>query len=188
MHESGATAEPILVVMGVSGCGKSTVGAALAGRLGWTYTEGDDFHPQANLDKMRAGKPLDDADRAPWLAAIADWMDAQAHARQPGVIGCSALKRRYRDVLRANHPQVWFLYLRVPREILQRRLETRHHDYMPASLLDSQLATLEEPGHDEPRTLTVDAGNGVDATVDALMHHLHAAHVQIEENRMASLA
>src|SRR5690348_10406072 len=188
MREPGATAEPILVVMGVSGCGKSTVGAALAARLGWTYTEGDDFHPQANVDKMRAGKPLGDADRQPWLAAIARWMDSQADSQQPGVIGCSALKRRYRDFLRGDRPQVWFLYLRVPRGTLQRRLETRRHEYMPASLLDSQLATLEEPGHDEPRTITVDAGDALDATVDALMHHLHAAHVPIEEQPMASPA
>jgi carbohydrate kinase (thermoresistant glucokinase family) len=188
MREPGATAEPILVVMGVSGCGKSTVGAALAGRLGWTYTEGDDFHPQANVDKMRAGKPLDDADRQPWLAAIARWMDGQANSQRPGVIGCSALKRRYRDFLRANHPQVWFLYLRVPREILQRRLEKRHHEYMPASLLDSQLATLEEPDQDEPRTIIVEAGGALDATVAALMHHLHAARVPIEEQSMASPA
>jgi gluconokinase len=93
------------------------------------------------------------------------------------VIACSALKRRYRDFLRENRPQVWFLYLRVSREVLQRRLEARHHDYMPASLLDSQLATLEEPAQDEPHTLGVDADGGVDATVDALLHHLHSAHL-----------
>lgn len=177
----------MLVVMGVSGCGKSTVGGALAARLGWTYSEGDAFHPRANVDKMRAGKPLDDADRQPWLAAIARWMDTQADSRRPGVIGCSSLKRAYRDFLREGRPQVWFLYLRVPRETLQRRLETRHHEYMPASLLDSQLATLEEPTHDEPRTVTVDAADGLDATVDALMHHLAAKRL-IEENRMTSLA
>lgn len=177
----------MLVVMGVSGCGKSTLGAALAARLGWTYTEGDAFHPQANIAKMRAGKPLDDADRQPWLAAIARWMDTQAEMRHPGVIGCSSLKRTYRDFLREDRPQVWFLYLRVPRETLQRRLEARHHEYMPASLLDSQLATLEEPARGEPRTLIVEADGGLDATVDALMHHL-AAKGLIEENRMASLA
>jgi carbohydrate kinase (thermoresistant glucokinase family) len=177
----------MLVVMGVAGCGKSTIGRALAARLGWPYMEGDDFHPRANIAKMRAGNPLDDADRAPWLAAIADWMDAQANARRPGVIGCSALKRRYRDVLRESRPQVWFVYLRVPREILQRRLETRHHEYMPASLLDSQLATLEEPARDEARTITVDAGNGVDATMDALMHH-PMTRCLVEENRMTSPA
>ena len=104
MREPGSTARPMLVVMGVSGCGKSTVGAALAARLGWTYTEGDAFHPQANIAKMRAGKPLDDADRQPWLAAIARWMDTQAEMRHPGVIGCSSLKRTYRDFLREDRP------------------------------------------------------------------------------------
>jgi gluconokinase len=174
MRDSGVTSEPILVVMGVAGCGKSTVGDALAARLGWRYAEGDDFHPQANVDKMRAGKPLDDADRRPWLSAIADWMDGQAGARRPGVIACSALKRRYRDFLREGRPQVWFLYLRVPREVLQRRLRDRHHDYMPASLLDSQLATLEEPMRDEPRCITLDAADGVPATLEAALQALRA--------------
>lgn len=178
---------PMLVIMGVSGSGKTTVGRALAARLGWTYTEGDDFHPQANVDKMRTGQPLDDADRQPWLFAIADWMDAQARANRSGVIGCSALKRRYRDFLRDGREQVWFLYLRVPREALQKRVETRHHEYMPASLLDSQLATLEEPSADEPHAIAVDAGDRVDATVDALVHHL-ATRRLIEENRMTSPA
>ncbi|HET9834790.1 MAG TPA: gluconokinase [Rhodanobacteraceae bacterium] len=164
-----AARHPMLVIMGVSGSGKSTVGDALATRMGWPYTEGDAFHPQANIAKMAAGKPLDDADRQPWLAAIADWMDVQAQAKQPGVIGCSALKRRYRDFLRKNRPQVWFLYLRVPRGILQRRLETRHHEYMPPSLLDSQLATLEEPASDEPRCIALDAADGVQSTLAAAL-------------------
>jgi gluconokinase len=169
-----ATDHAMLVIMGVAGCGKSTVGSALAARLGWHYMEGDAFHSRANVAKMAAGKPLDDADRQPWLAAIADWMDAQAQARRPGVIGCSALKRRYRDFLRERRPQVWFLYLRVPRETLQRRLETRHHEYMPASLLDSQLATLEEPMRDEPRCITLDAANDLQATLDAALQALRA--------------
>lgn len=169
-----ATDHPMLVIMGVSGCGKSTIGRALAARLGWTYTEGDDFHPQANMDKMRAGQPLDDADRQPWLAAIADRVDAEAQTGCPGVIGCSALKRRYRDFLREGRAQVWFLYLRVPRETLQRRLETRHHEYMPASLLDSQLATLEEPAAGEPRCITLDAAGDVPAVVDGAVRALRA--------------
>ena len=187
MREWDATTSPIIVVMGVAGCGKSTIGSALAARLGWPYQEGDDFHPPANVAKMRAGKPLDDADRQPWLAGIAHWMDARMHSRRPAVIGCSALKRSYRDFLREGRPQVWFLYLRVPRETLQQRVQARCHEYMPASLLDSQLATLEEPTHDEPRAIIINAGNSVDATVDALMHHLMAKHL-IEENRMTSLA
>lgn len=169
-----AAAHPMLVIMGVSGCGKSTVGGALAARLGWRYTEGDAFHPPANVAKMAAGKPLDDADRQPWLAAIAAWMDTQAQASRPGVIGCSALKRRYRDFLREGRPQVWFLYLRVPRGILQQRLQTRHHEYMPASLLDGQLATLEEPAPDELRCITLDAIDDVPATVGAALQRLRA--------------
>lgn len=169
---ASATARPMLVIIGVSGCGKSTVGSALARRLGWSYTEGDAFHPPANMDKMRAGKPLDDADRQPWLAAIAGWMDARWNAQRPGVIGCSALKRRYRDFLREGRPQVWFLYLRVPRETLQRRLETRRHEYMPASLLDSQLATLQEPAQDEPRCILLDGADDGASIVDAALRAL----------------
>lgn len=172
MRESGFTAQPMLVVMGVAGCGKSTVGSALAARLDWKYTEGDTFHPPANVDKMRAGKPLDDADRQPWLAAIARWMDAQADLKHPGVIGCSSLKRSYRDFLRDNRPQVWFIYLRVPREILQERVKTRTHEYMPASLLDSQLATLEAPMRDEPRCITLDGADDLPTTVEAALHAL----------------
>jgi gluconokinase len=172
---ASANRHPILVIMGVAGCGKSTIGSTLATRLGWPYQEGDDFHPPANVAKMRAGKPLDDADRQPWLAAIAGWMDAQMHSRQPAVIGCSALKRAYRDLLRAGHPQVWFVYLRVPRETLQRRVSARQHEYMPASLLDSQLATLEEPARDEPRCITLDAIGNVELTVEAARRAL-AAH------------
>lgn len=182
---ASAAACPILVIMGVSGSGKSTIGGALAAQLGWRYTEGDDFHPPANVAKMRAGKPLDDADRQPWLAAIARWMDAQVQLRKPGVIGCSALKRAYRDLLRAGRRQVWFLYLRVSRGTLQQRVTTRHHEYMPASLLDSQLATLEEPGRDEPRCITLDADAGAAAIVEAALHALavHGILPRIEEPR-----
>lgn len=159
----------MLVLMGVSGCGKTTVGKALAARLGWSYQEGDNFHPAANVAKMQVGIPLDDADRRPWLQAIAAWMDAQRDARRPGVLGCSALKRAYRDFLREGRPQVWFVYLRVAREELQGRVATRHHAYMPASLLGSQLAALQEPAGDESDTVTVDANGGVEPTVDAVV-------------------
>lgn len=164
----------ILVLMGVSGCGKTTVGKALAARLGWVYQEGDDFHPVANVEKMRAGVALDDADRVPWLAAIAAWMDAQAAADLSAVIGCSALKRAYRDFLRAGRSQIRFVYLRVARDELRRRVATRHHAYMPASLLDSQLAALEEPASDEPDTVTVDADGDVGPTVTAVLRMLRA--------------
>jgi carbohydrate kinase (thermoresistant glucokinase family) len=177
MRKRDATACPIIAVMGVAGAGKTTIGSTLAARLGWVYREGDDFHPQANVRKMSAGKPLDDEDRSPWLAAIADWMDAQSQKREPAVIGCSALKREYRDFLRTDRPQLWFLYLRVPRAQLERRVQTRHHRYMPPSLLDSQLDTIEEPAGDEPQVLTLDAGNTVAATVGTALHALRDHHI-----------
>lgn len=158
--------------MGVSGCGKTTIGAALASQLGWTFQEGDDFHPQANVAKMRAGKPLDDADRAPWLKAIEVWIRAQIEAGSPAVVTCSALKRAYRDELRAVDGAVAFLYLRVSEAELRRRVQARHHAYMPSSLLQSQLATLEQPGADEPDVITFDATGSVHADVDHIADEL----------------
>lgn len=137
---------PTIVVMGVSGSGKSHVGAALARACGMDFVEGDEPHPPANIAKMSAGIPLDDADRRPWLAALAAAI--AAHRGQGVVVACSALRRAYRDVLRQADPALRLLYLRVPRAELARRLRERRH-FMPASLLDSQLATLEEPTADE---------------------------------------
>lgn len=139
-----------LVVMGVSGAGKSTLAEALARHLGWPLAEGDAFHPPENLARMRAGLPLDDAARAPWLAALAQWIGAQEAAGVSAVMACSALKRRHRDALSEGHPSVRFLFLDVPREELARRLAHRKGHFMPASLLDSQLQTLEPPAPDEP--------------------------------------
>jgi gluconokinase len=137
----------VLVLMGVSGCGKSTVGALLAGRLGWDFEEGDDLHPAANVAKMAAGHPLDDVDRQPWLAAVAGWIHEHLDAARPGIITCSALKRIYRDQLRAD--QVEFVYLAGTHDQIARRLAARHGHFMPPSLLDSQFATLEPPTPDE---------------------------------------
>jgi gluconokinase len=135
---------PCYLVMGVAGSGKSTVGAALAAALEVTFVDGDDLHPSANKAKMAAGIALDDVDRGPWLDAIGDVL-----ARGSVVVACSALKRRYRDQLRAAAPQLRLVSLHGTRELLTARLAGRQHEYMPASLLDSQLATLEEPGPDE---------------------------------------
>ncbi|HWU76058.1 MAG TPA: gluconokinase [Rhodanobacter sp.] len=143
----------IVVVMGVSGSGKSTLGRALADALGCDFQEGDDLHPQANIDKMRAGQPLDDADRGPWLEHVGAWMADEWQARRAGVISCSALKRSYRDTLRRACRSVRFVFLQLPRSELLRRLQRREH-FMPASLLDSQLQVLEQP-QDEPDVLTV---------------------------------
>ena len=160
--------------MGVSGCGKTTIGRALAARLGWRFRDGDEFHGPANIGKMRAGEPLDDADRAPWLAAIAHWMDGRSRAGEPAVVACSALKLRYRDFLRDQRPQVWFLYLRVPLGELQRRMQTRHHPFMSASLLGSQLQALEEPDSREPRTIALDAADDAKAVVESAVAELIA--------------
>jgi carbohydrate kinase (thermoresistant glucokinase family) len=159
----------VLVVMGVSGSGKTTVARDVAARLGWPFQEGDDLHPAANVAKMRAGQPLDDEDRWPWLAAVAAWIGARLAAGQSGVITCSALRRVYRDRLR--RPGVRFVHLHAPRDVLAARLAGRHGHYMPASLLDSQLATLEEPGDDE-HPLSVDVSGSSEAAVEAILARL----------------
>ncbi len=155
---------PVLVIMGVSGSGKSTVARPLAAQLGWPFQEGDALHPPANIAKMKAGKALDDADRAPWLAAIGAWIDGQGARGQGGVVTCSALKRAYRDQLARDRPQVRFVFLRGSRALLAARVATRTGHFMPASLLDSQFATLEPPGPDE-NPIDVDIDQPVDAQV-----------------------
>jgi gluconokinase len=144
----------IVVLMGVSGSGKSTVAALLAVRLGWDLGEGDDLHPPQNVAKMAAGRPLTDADRWPWLARVREWIDERVRAERPGIITCSALKRSYRDVLRG--PDVLFVHLGASRGELLARLATRTGHFMPPSLLDAQLADLEPPGPDE-QAFTLDA-------------------------------
>ncbi|MGW3999529.1 gluconokinase [Amycolatopsis sp. NPDC004772] len=136
----------VIVVMGVSGSGKTTIGTALAEALGVEYAEADTFHPKANIDKMTAGTPLTDEDRAPWLEAIAGWI--REHQATGGVVTSSALKRRYRDVLRTGG-DVWFAHLQVDRARLAERMKTRKGHFMPVSLLDSQLADLEPLQPDE---------------------------------------
>jgi gluconokinase len=142
-----------LVVMGVAGAGKSSLMAALEGRLGWPALEGDALHPPQNVAKMAAGVPLTDDDRRPWLEAIAAWIGDRESARQSSIVTCSALRREYRDVLRQGHPWVWFVHLVAPPTVVAVRLEHRTGHYMPASLLASQVATLESLGPDEPGTV-----------------------------------
>lgn len=160
-----------LVVMGVSGCGKSSVGQRLADRLGWRFLEGDLLHPQANVARMHAGIPLDDEARGPWLDAIGHWVDTCLGDGGSAVVACSALKRRYRDRLRQGRPAMCFAWLKVGREELERRLQQRSGHFMPATLLDSQLATLEPPAHDEP-AFTIDANDGIDTAVQTILHAL----------------
>ena len=140
----------VLVLMGVSGSGKTTVARIIAERLRWPFEEGDALHPPANVAKMAAGHPLTDEDRAPWLAKVADWVDARLDAGESGVITCSALKRKYRELIDRRGERVEFVYLHGSRELIASRLAGRHGHFMPSSLLDSQFATLEEPAADEP--------------------------------------
>jgi gluconokinase len=139
-----------IVLMGAAGSGKSTVMAALVERLGWPSLEGDTLHPPANVARMAAGVALTDADRGPWLAAISAWIGEREAARSSSLVTCSALRRRYRDVLRAGHPSVWFVHLDVPESVLAERMARRSGHFMPPSLLESQLAALEPLGPDEP--------------------------------------
>jgi gluconokinase len=157
-----------LVVSGVSGSGKSTVAAELVRRTGWVFLEGDDLHPKSNRSRMAAGRPLDDADRLPWLRAVSDWIGGAESAGQDAVVTCSALRRHYRDLLRDGHPSVRFVELAVASDELRRRLEERREHFMPAALLDSQLATLEPLGPDEPG-LRVDAAGSTAAVADAVL-------------------
>jgi gluconokinase len=159
----GAPLPPLLVVMGVSGSGKSTVGAALAQRLGVPFADADDFHPAANIAKMTAGHALDDDDRHPWLEAIGEWLEE--HTRRGGVISCSALKRSYRDQLRDHAPAISLVHLHGSREVIARRQASRPGHFMPSTLLDSQFATLEPLGSDE-HGLVIDVDQEVDAIVD----------------------
>ena len=138
-----------IVVMGVSGAGKSTLARALAAKLRWPFLEGDDLHPAANVDKMRAGTPLDDADRTPWLLAIRDWISANRLRGCSTVVSCSALKRDYRDSIRGSATDVRFVHLAGDRALFAEHLVRRTDHFMPSKLLDSQLATLDAPSATE---------------------------------------
>jgi ribose 5-phosphate isomerase A len=148
---------PILVIMGVSGAGKTTVAEELVARLGWAFQEGDSLHPEVNVAKMHAGIPLTDEDRLPWLERVAAWIDAQRADKKPGIITCSALKRSYRDIIIGHRPEVRLVYLRGGRDLMAEHLAGRHGHFMPASLLLSQIDTLEEPDPSED-ALIIDEG------------------------------
>ena len=161
----------VLVVMGVSGSGKTTVAALLAGRLGWELGDADDWHPPANVRKMHGGTPLTDEDRLPWLASIAAWIDATRTTGQHGVLACSALKRAYRDVLIGDRLDVRLVYLRGDETLIQHRQAARLNHYMPASLVHSQFEALEVPGADE-RPLVVDVVAPAHIVADLVMERL----------------
>ena len=159
------------VLMGVSAVGKSSVMAALERRLGWPTLEGDSLHPPANVAKMAAGIPLSDADREPWLEAVAGWIGDRERERTSSIVTCSALRRRYRDILRRGHPSVWFVHLTAPAAELAARMATRTGHFMPASMLASQLATLESLQRDEPGW-AIDATGPVDAIAEDILERL----------------
>lgn len=150
----------IVVIAGVSGSGKSTVGAMLAGRLGWDFTDGDALHPAVNIDKMSRGVPLTDQDRMPWLRAIGGWIDERSGAGRSAVLACSALKRGYRDLLLDGRPQVRIAFLEVDRDVVARRLAVRHGHFFDPRLLDSQFADLEPPVPDERAVIVVAGSSG----------------------------
>ena len=165
---------PILVVMGVSGAGKSSVAKELAARLGWPFEEGDWLHPAANIAKMHAGIGLTDTDRQPWLEAVAAWIDGQRAKGRPAIITCSALKRSYRDMIIGDRPEVRLVYLRGSRALIAGRLAGRQEHFMPASLLPSQFDTLEEPGPDED-SLIIDIGPPAGQLADEIIRLLGAS-------------
>jgi gluconokinase len=163
----------ICIVMGVSGSGKTTVAAMLAGALHCPFLEGDDLHPASNVEKMRTGTPLTDADRLPWLRKIAEKIDAWRAHGESGVVTCSALKRAYRDILIGNRPDVTLVYLRGSQALIHQRMAARHEHFMPVKLLDSQFATLEEPGPDE-HPIVVDIGGKPSEITAEILRQLEA--------------
>jgi gluconokinase len=169
------TEQPVVsvVVMGVTGSGKTTVATELARRLGWDFTEGDDHHPAANVEKMRAGIPLDDDDRRPWLLELARWIGAHEAEGRSCVLTCSALRRSYRELLRDGHPSVWFAHVSGDEDLITQRVTARKGHYMPPSLVPSQFATLEPLGDDEPGRV-VPAVGSPEQVVDALLADLAA--------------
>ncbi|HEY5221964.1 MAG TPA: gluconokinase [Microbacteriaceae bacterium] len=161
----------VLVLMGVSGCGKTSVGTLLADRLGWAFEEGDSLHPAANIAKMASGHPLNDEDRWPWLEKVAEWCEQLLADGTNGVITCSALKRSYRDLINRGSKGIEFVYLRGEMKLIAERLAARHGHFMPPRLLASQFADLEEPGDDEP-SIRVHIGPGPEEIANTIIARL----------------
>jgi carbohydrate kinase (thermoresistant glucokinase family) len=164
---------PVLVVMGVSGSGKTTVAEGLAARLRWPLLEGDTLHPPANVAKMKSGTPLTDADRLPWLQAIAARIDEWRRAGSPGIVTCSALKRSYRRILTGDRPEVRLVFLSGSRQTIAPRIAARRGHFMPPTLLQSQLDTLEPPGPDES-AITASVDGTPDEIVEEVLAKLRA--------------
>ena len=155
-----------IILMGVSGSGKSTVGAALAREINAKFIDGDDLHPRANIQKMASGTPLNDDDRAPWLLRLNDAAYSLRHKNETGIIVCSALKRRYRDALRKDNEGMVFIYMKGSFDVIAERLKARAGHFMPTDLLRSQFDALEEPGEDEPDVLRVNIDHKIEGVVD----------------------
>ena len=172
MTDPGAKNPLVIVIMGVSGSGKTTTALNLAARLGWPFQDGDALHSVANVAKMHAGIPLTDDDRRPWLEAVAAWIDGQRAQSRSGIITCSALTRAYRAVIVGHRPEVRLVYLRGSFELISRRLAQRRGHFMPASLLKSQFDALEEPGPGE-NPLTVDIGPAPDQITREIIMRLN---------------
>ncbi|MCJ2054714.1 gluconokinase [Methylobacterium sp. J-070] len=171
--DEAAAAAQVLVVMGVSGSGKSTVAALIAERLGWIFVDGDSFHTPEHVAKMHAGHALDDEDRAPWLARIAAWIQHRLEAGESGVVVCSALRRAYRDILTRGSRRVRLVYLEGDKALIAGRLAARQGHFMSPYLLDSQFAALEVPAADE-RPITVGIGEPPQAIADRVVARLAA--------------
>lgn len=154
-----------IILMGVSGSGKSTIGAAVAREIKAKFIDGDDLHPRANIQKMASGQPLNDEDRAPWLQRLNDAAYSLNHKNESGIIVCSALKRRYRDLLRKDNDNMVFIYLKGSFEVILARLQARSGHFMPTELLKSQFEALEEPGTDEKDVICVDIDTDVEGVV-----------------------
>jgi carbohydrate kinase (thermoresistant glucokinase family) len=157
MSNPSADRFAVLVIMGVSGCGKTTIAELLSRELGWAYRDGDEFHPKSNVEKMHSGTPLTDDDRWPWLEAIAAWIDERRNAGEHGIVTCSALKKSYREILIGERKDVGLIYLKGTEDLIAQRLSKRKDHFMPKGLLRSQFQTLEEPGASEhPITVSIE--------------------------------
>lgn len=174
-HEPLTAARRILV-MGVSGCGKSTIGEAVAERIGCSYIDGDHYHPPANIAKMTRGEPLDDDDRAGWLETLSELFKTHRERGDTVIIGCSGLKRAYRDILRRGDPELIILFLDGSYDLILERMQARHHFFSP-EMLKSQFATLERPGADEAERIDIDAS--FEAVIDACVAALVARDRQL---------
>lgn len=161
-----------VIVMGVSGCGKTAVGRRLAEALGAHYAEGDAFHSKTNIEKMRGGIPLTDEDRWPWLGAIAEAIDGWRTQGRDAVIACSALKKAYRQILRGGHDDVIFVHLKGSMDLIAARMARRQHEYMPAALLQSQFDTLEPPDEKTENVITVDIAPPPEAILETVLARL----------------